>query len=272
MCDVTTPDHRPRVRPPLPAQRLVRGGVGPRGGAQPAGEDGRRPADRVLPDHRAAGRSRSPTRAGTGWRRCRWASSAATTRSCAATTASATTPTAAPRSCRRRTRSTPARRCTPTRWSSGTATSGCGPATRRWPTRTRCRTCTGTTTPHWAGDGKTIHVNCSYQLIVDNLMDLTHEQFVHGSSIGHDSLSRVRLRGHPHRQHGDGHEVDARHRPAAVLEAQPAGPLPRLRRAWSTAGRSSTTPRRRRSRSTSAWPRPGPARPRATAARASPAP
>jgi vanillate monooxygenase len=43
--------------------------------------------------------------------------------------------------------------------------------------------------PAWAGDGKTIHVNCSYQLIVDNLMDLTHEQFVHGSSIGHEGLS-----------------------------------------------------------------------------------
>jgi phenylpropionate dioxygenase-like ring-hydroxylating dioxygenase large terminal subunit len=43
--------------------------------------------------------------------------------------------------------------------------------------------------PAWAGDGKTIRVDCSYQLIVDNLMDLTHEQFVHGSSIGHESLS-----------------------------------------------------------------------------------
>jgi vanillate O-demethylase monooxygenase subunit len=43
--------------------------------------------------------------------------------------------------------------------------------------------------PDWAGDGKTIHVNCGYQLIVDNLMDLTHEQFVHGGSIGHDALS-----------------------------------------------------------------------------------
>jgi phenylpropionate dioxygenase-like ring-hydroxylating dioxygenase large terminal subunit len=43
--------------------------------------------------------------------------------------------------------------------------------------------------PEWAADGKTIHVNCSYQLIVDNLMDLTHEQFVHGGSIGHDALS-----------------------------------------------------------------------------------
>ena len=50
-----------------------------------------------------------------------------------------------------------------------------------------------------AGDGKTIHVSCSYQLIVDNLMDLTHEQFVHGSSIGHESLSGCgarRLRDH----------------------------------------------------------------------------
>ena len=47
--------------------------------------------------------------------------------------------------------------------------------------------------PDWAADGKTIHVACSYQLIVDNLMDLTHEQFVHGSSIGHDSLSESDL-------------------------------------------------------------------------------
>jgi vanillate O-demethylase monooxygenase subunit len=51
-----------------------------------------------------------------------------------------------------------------------------------------CPTCTERP-PRLGGDGKTIHVNCSYQLIVDNLMDLTHEQFVHGSSIGHDSLS-----------------------------------------------------------------------------------
>ena len=94
--------------------------------------------------------------------------------------------------------------------------------------------------PDWAGDGKTIHVNCSYQLIVDNLMDLTHEQFVHGSSIGHDSLSESDFEVDPHRAHGDGDQVDAGHRPAAVLEAQPAGPLPRLRRARSTAGRSSS--------------------------------
>ena len=263
---------RPRVRPPLPARTPGTPRRGTTRWAATCWPRRSRAGRSCSTGPPPAGPSRWPTRAGTGWRRCRWASCAATTRSCAATTASATTPTAAPRSCRPRTRSTRAPPCTPTRWSSGTATSGCGRATRRWPTRTSVPDLYWNDHPDWAGDGKTIHVNCSYQLIVDNLMDLTHEQFVHGSSIGHDSLSRVRLRGHPHRPHGDGDQVDARHRPAAVLEAQPAGPLPRLRRASSTGGRSSSTPRRRRSRSTWAWPRPAPARPRATAARASPAP
>jgi len=43
--------------------------------------------------------------------------------------------------------------------------------------------------PEWTGDGLTIHAECNYQLIVDNLMDLTHEEFVHGSSIGQKELS-----------------------------------------------------------------------------------
>jgi phenylpropionate dioxygenase-like ring-hydroxylating dioxygenase large terminal subunit len=38
--------------------------------------------------------------------------------------------------------------------------------------------------PAWAADGKVIHVKCDYRLVIDNLMDLTHETFVHGSSIG----------------------------------------------------------------------------------------
>ncbi|MCW4466925.1 aromatic ring-hydroxylating dioxygenase subunit alpha [Glutamicibacter sp. MNS18] len=41
----------------------------------------------------------------------------------------------------------------------------------------------------WAGDGQTIHAECNYQLILDNLMDLTHEEFVHSSSIGQEELS-----------------------------------------------------------------------------------
>ncbi|MBV6762316.1 aromatic ring-hydroxylating dioxygenase subunit alpha [Rhodococcus opacus] len=43
--------------------------------------------------------------------------------------------------------------------------------------------------PEWAGDGHTIDVRANYQLVLDNLMDLTHEEFVHSSSIGQDELS-----------------------------------------------------------------------------------
>ncbi|MFE5240357.1 MULTISPECIES: aromatic ring-hydroxylating dioxygenase subunit alpha [unclassified Streptomyces] len=45
--------------------------------------------------------------------------------------------------------------------------------------------------PDWAGDGETIHADCNYQLILDNLMDLTHEEFVHSSSIGQEELSEA---------------------------------------------------------------------------------
>ena len=45
--------------------------------------------------------------------------------------------------------------------------------------------------PAWAGDGKTIYAKCDYRLVVDNLMDLTHETFVHGSSIGNDAVAEA---------------------------------------------------------------------------------
>lgn len=43
--------------------------------------------------------------------------------------------------------------------------------------------------PEWAGDGRTIDVGANYQLVLDNLMDLTHEEFLHSSSIGQRELS-----------------------------------------------------------------------------------
>ncbi|PTW63464.1 vanillate demethylase subunit A [Breoghania corrubedonensis] len=43
--------------------------------------------------------------------------------------------------------------------------------------------------PAWAGDGKTIQVRCDYRLVVDNLMDLTHETYVHSSSIGNEAVA-----------------------------------------------------------------------------------
>jgi len=42
--------------------------------------------------------------------------------------------------------------------------------------------------PAWAFDGDTYHVKCDYKLLVDNLMDLTHEAYVHPTSIGQEEL------------------------------------------------------------------------------------
>ena len=45
--------------------------------------------------------------------------------------------------------------------------------------------------PAWVGDGKVIHAKCDYRLVVDNLMDLTHETYVHGSSIGNRAVAEA---------------------------------------------------------------------------------
>ncbi|WP_327725520.1 aromatic ring-hydroxylating dioxygenase subunit alpha [Streptomyces europaeiscabiei] len=45
--------------------------------------------------------------------------------------------------------------------------------------------------PQWAGDGGTITVDCDYRLVLDNLMDLTHEQFLHADSLANDELSEA---------------------------------------------------------------------------------
>lgn len=41
----------------------------------------------------------------------------------------------------------------------------------------------------WAGDGATIDLECNFVLVLDNLMDLTHEEFLHNSSIGGRNIS-----------------------------------------------------------------------------------
>lgn len=45
--------------------------------------------------------------------------------------------------------------------------------------------------PDWASDGKTIPVKCDYRLVIDNLMDLTHETYVHGASIGNEAVAEA---------------------------------------------------------------------------------
>ncbi len=45
--------------------------------------------------------------------------------------------------------------------------------------------------PAWAGDGELIHAKCDYRLVLDNLMDLTHETFVHDTSIGNRAVAEA---------------------------------------------------------------------------------
>ena len=45
--------------------------------------------------------------------------------------------------------------------------------------------------PAWAGEGKMTPLACNYRLVVDNLMDLTHEAFVHTSSIGNRAVAEA---------------------------------------------------------------------------------
>ncbi len=54
--------------------------------------------------------------------------------------------------------------------------------------------------PAWVGDGGRIPVACNYRLVVDNLMDLTHETFVHAGSIGDRSVAETPFEA----THGDG--------------------------------------------------------------------
>jgi vanillate O-demethylase monooxygenase subunit len=43
----------------------------------------------------------------------------------------------------------------------------------------------------WAYGGGLYHVNCDYRLMIDNLMDLTHEKYVHADSIGQKELDEA---------------------------------------------------------------------------------
>ncbi len=45
--------------------------------------------------------------------------------------------------------------------------------------------------PDWAYGGGLYHIKCDYRLMVDNLMDLTHETYVHASSIGQKEIDEA---------------------------------------------------------------------------------
>ena len=45
--------------------------------------------------------------------------------------------------------------------------------------------------PEWAFGGGHFNINCDYRLMIDNLMDLTHETYVHSNSIGQKEIDEV---------------------------------------------------------------------------------
>ena len=45
--------------------------------------------------------------------------------------------------------------------------------------------------PEWAYGGGLFHINCDYRLMIDNLMDLTHETYVHSASIGQKEIDEA---------------------------------------------------------------------------------
>lgn len=45
--------------------------------------------------------------------------------------------------------------------------------------------------PEWAFGGGLYHIACDYRLMIDNLMDLTHETYVHATSIGQKEIDET---------------------------------------------------------------------------------
>ena len=45
--------------------------------------------------------------------------------------------------------------------------------------------------PDWVYGGGRFHIQCDYRLMVDNLMDLTHETYVHATSIGQKEIDEA---------------------------------------------------------------------------------
>ena len=51
--------------------------------------------------------------------------------------------------------------------------------------------CAWADSPDWACGGGLLHIGCDYRLMVDNLMDLSHETCVHASSIGQKEIDET---------------------------------------------------------------------------------
>lgn len=72
------------------------------------------------------------------------------------------------------------------------------------------------TEPGWAGDGGVIELDCHYQLQSDNLLDLSHEAFVHKRTIGNPAVAETPIEA---RRDGNRVHVDR------IMRDIPAPPL-----------------------------------------------
>lgn len=70
--------------------------------------------------------------------------------------------------------------------------------------------------PGWVATGGCIPVEANYQLLTDNLLDLTHETYVHGKTIGNSAIVDV-----PIEHHVEGNEVHVQR----VMRNTPPPPL-----------------------------------------------
>ncbi len=70
--------------------------------------------------------------------------------------------------------------------------------------------------PAWAHGGGVYHVKCDYRLMIDNLMDLTHETYVHSTSIGQPEIDET-----PCKTRSEGDEVIT----SRLMENIPAPPF-----------------------------------------------
>jgi phenylpropionate dioxygenase-like ring-hydroxylating dioxygenase large terminal subunit len=115
------------------------------------------------------------------------------------------------------------------------------------------------TDPGWAGDGELLQLKCDYRLVLDNLMDLTHETYVHDASIGQSSVAESPFTV----EHTDDTVTVTRWMygidPPAVFVPGLKCAFPAMTAALSIGGKSSGWRRRPRSSSTSEsrWPAPG---------------
>jgi vanillate O-demethylase monooxygenase subunit len=73
--------------------------------------------------------------------------------------------------------------------------------------------------PGWASVSSMLRIECDYKLLIDNLLDLTHETYVHIGSIGHEAIVH-----HPIKTTRDGDKVTVTrwiydHQPAPFWKA-----------------------------------------------------